>query len=122
MEPESFDNWKLCWDINTLFHLGTYSSAIYNCLWCKKTKVAETVGSSWSKFLPLASSCSAKHTHENSGEVWKQPGVCPECEIDLVQKIAERRQRCNVGGCRAFMIVDEDVVRKTIGENDGTER
>jgi hypothetical protein len=122
MESESFDNWKLCWDINTLFHLARYSGGSYKCLWCKKTRDVEVPGSSWSWFLLIASYCPAKHVQDDSGERDIQPGVCPECEVDLVQRITERRQQCNVDGCRRYICVDEGVVQRTVGEHSITKK
>jgi hypothetical protein len=111
MDSDSFENWQLCWEVNTLFHRGTYDSDWFKCLWCKRVAKVEVPTSTWSQFALAAASCSAAHIPNYSSAEGIQNGVCPECEVDLVEKITKRRQICWEDGCKRYMLVKSSVIQ-----------
>lgn len=68
-----------------------------------------------SDFGLVAAQCSAKH-QPLIGE--KFAGVCAECDVDLVQKISEKRQLCFQEDCKRFMLVDENAVKRRLAGID----
>lgn len=110
---DSFENWQTCWEVNVLFHTDFRVNQPYTCIWCKKDQ--DGTEHMRSDFSLVAAQCSAKHLPLIGA--WFS-GVCAECDVDLVQKISERRQRCFQEGCKRFMLVDEKAVKRRLAGMD----
>ena len=118
MATDDFEVWKICWEVNLLFHTTILCSA-YKCIFCKKNEASNrTMGSD---FALVAARCSANHdprVFEGSSRI----GVCPACEIDLVQNIAERKQVCFKDGCRRLMMAVKYTIKQRLGQKEIVEK
>ena len=117
MATDDFEVWKIYWEVN-LFHTMILCGA-YKCILCKKNQVSNRTISS--DFVPVVARCSANRdprVFEGSSRI----GVCPACEIDLVQNIAERKQVCFKDGCRRLMMAVECTIKQRLRQKEIVEK
>ncbi|KAH8702866.1 hypothetical protein GQ44DRAFT_778387 [Phaeosphaeriaceae sp. PMI808] len=118
MATDDFEVWKICWEVNMLFHTPNLRGR-YKCVFCKKEE--ESDRPSGSDFALVAARCDANHD-PGAFEEGRRIGVCPLCEVDLLQNIAERKQVCFKDGCRRLMTVNKYRVKQRLGQKEITEQ
>ena len=113
MATDDFEVWKIYWEVN-LFHTMILCGA-YKCILCKKNQVSNRTISS--DFAPVVARCSANRdprVFEGSSRI----GVCPACEIDLVQDIAEGKQVCLYDGRRRLAMAVKYTMKQRLGQKE----
>ncbi|KAF2674108.1 hypothetical protein BT63DRAFT_435271 [Microthyrium microscopicum] len=119
-EEEAFENWKICHKVNIQFHqkqevLDQETSKKSRCIWCKNSEDMD--GSLRSNFSSTVVQCLAEH---KPTDPWATL-TCPDCEVDLVQRISERKQECFAEGCRRLVQVDQWKVKQRLGPSELTD-
>ena len=117
-DADSGEHWKTYWRINVLFHTSFLAKATFKCMWCEKEEISTSLMRS--DFALSVVKCSARHVPSFDPE--NMPGVCYDCDAELVQRVTERKQECFQKGCRRHAMVDRDAVVRRLGKTPLVER
>jgi hypothetical protein len=104
--------WKTCWEINLLFLSKSYIKNLAGgsrCYFCKDI-LESSQRQFWSSFYSDAVKC------PRCGPLSSTVIVCGQCDEELVLNLSQRNRKCPDGDCDCFLTINEDAVRKRVGE------
>src|SRR4051812_3254059 len=107
MDDDDFSAWKICWQVNLLFHKRV-SAKPQKCIVCSQTNppAIETLRSS---FWVEATRCSAGHRQVTYSET-QLPyslGVCAVCDQKYMLDVVKGKHGCRREGCRRVVQIHE---------------
>ncbi len=112
------EDWKIYWKINLLFHTKFLAKGKFKCMWCDKEEISTSLLRS--DFALSAVQCSAGHVPGFDPE--NMIGVCFDCDVELVQRVTERRQECFQKGCRRYALIQKEHVIQRLGKTPLVEK
>lgn len=115
---EETENWKIYWKTNVRFHTAFLAKGKVRCVWCNKEEISTSLMRS--DFALSAAKCFAGHVPSFERE--EMIGVCFDCDVELVQRVTERRQKCFQQGCCRYAIVDKEYVVRRLGKTPFVEK
>jgi hypothetical protein len=106
------EDWKIYWKVNVLFHTSFLAKGKFKCMWCDKEEISTSLMRS--DFALSAVKCSGGHVPDFDPD--SMLGVCVDCDVELVQRVTERRQQCFAKGCRRSALVQKESVIRRLGK------
>jgi hypothetical protein len=108
---DDFEAWKVCFEVNVAFQRKQEADEVSKCVACGAA-ISRVQGDWASNLYILAGTCGVGHKISQD----MNPGICDECDVDLVYRMTARRQECFENDCKRAWTVTLDGVKERLGE------
>lgn len=117
MDDNDFSDWKLCWQVNLLFHEPVTN--IQKCIVCSGVHDYTNYARRSTFWLDITR-CTTGHRQATQVEVQGTPslGVCAICDQMYLFDIVNGKYKCRREGCRRIVRVHEGELRQRLAHDN----